>query len=159
MPHYQRITTNIFFANAKTESLSFDSCENRTRFPSILSGAKILIFRKSPKHFCHFLHFREIFAYPFCQETIKTLKMRHLRKSHFSQMICALVYQQVKERLFDSLYHCDFHRFLLKLLYRHPINSPCRTFRLDGVPRIIKRSFLAEGVELGWHKMIFSRRD
>ena len=35
-----------------------DSCEKRTRFSLISSGAKILIFRKCRKHFRIFLHLR-----------------------------------------------------------------------------------------------------
>jgi len=64
-----------------------DSCENRARFSLISSGAKILIFRKCRKHFGKNLDLRRIFHIRFCQQLLKTLKMRLLAKSHFSQMI------------------------------------------------------------------------
>lgn len=43
---------------------------------------------------------------------------------------------------------------LVKLLYRYPVNTPCRAFRLDNIPCIVERGFLTEGVEQSGHKAI-----
>ena len=129
-------------------------------FPRFYRVQKYSFFANLPNIPVFFFTFEEYLHTRFARISAKASKWAFCENLIFRKWFVFWCTNKSKITIgYITLYHSYFHWFLLKLLYRHPINTPCRAFRLDGVPRIIKRSFLAEGVELGWHKMIFSRRD
>ena len=88
---YQHHIILIFFANDEAFQLAKWLLRKSRPISPDFIGAKLLIFRKSHKHFAVFLHLRRINSIPFCQNLLKLLIMRLLRKSHFSQMILPLL--------------------------------------------------------------------
>ena len=96
--HLQLVISLIFsdlshlqkFANDLASIPSNRLLRKMPSFFPCFCGAKIVIFRKCRKLFAQFIHLRNFYSFTCCQDSVKTLEMRHLRKPHFSQMFLRL---------------------------------------------------------------------
>ena len=94
-------------------------CEKPPLRSPILSCAKLLIFRKCSKYFLIFLYLRKIFSVLFLCNYVKFLKMSHLLKSFFSQMILRfLLYKKSKNAI---ELHLNYSVYRLLLFHRRNI--------------------------------------
>lgn len=105
---YQRYSFLKYFANDEAYRL-IKRLLRKSR-PILLDfiGAKLLIFRKSRKFFGVFLHLRRNNSILICCIFVKTFKMKHLRKTHFSQMILPFRFVSISQRTMnDQLNYSD----------------------------------------------------
>ena len=90
-------------------------CEDVLPFICIFTMQNYSFFANPPSNFGYFIHLRKFFALTFLGLSAKTLNMRLLEKSHFSQMILPLICINKSKNAGTAkpLYHGYFHRLLL----------------------------------------------
>ena len=106
------------------------SCEKRSSETPILPCAKIRIFRKCRKLFAEKSHLRRMNEWPKMAKNAKAHKMRHLAKTHFSQMFWGCISKPMNNRLswWDDyrLTAANVRRSIRPVFPMRPCNSRCK---------------------------------